>query len=87
MSTNIWLWYFLSFLTFCSDAYFTPSLILFIISTVKKKNGATAGLAAKQKTWKIHLIISSVLLVLTVITVIVILIIQIINTPMVITLM
>ena len=77
MLSNIWLWYFLSFLTFCADAYFTPSLILFIISTVKKKNGATAGIAAKQKTLKIHLIISSVLLVLVITAIIVILAIQI----------
>ena len=43
-------------------AYFAVSLILFIISGVKLKNGATGGLAARRPALKVHLIISSVIL-------------------------
>jgi hypothetical protein len=85
--SNIGLWYLLSLLVFLADAYFTLSLVFFIISTVKKKHGATAGLAAHQRTWKIHFIISAVVLVLAVIAICVILTMQILQQPLKITLM
>ena len=67
---------------FFADVYFTLSLVFFIISTVKKKHGATTGLAAHQRTWKIHFIISVIVLVLAVIAICVILTIQILQQPL-----
>lgn len=43
-------------------AYFTVNLVLFIISSIRKKKGDTSGLALHHKKFKIHLIISSVML-------------------------
>ena len=46
--------------------YFSVSLVLFIISTVRRKKGASEGLAGHRTALKVHLIISSVLLAVTV---------------------
>ena len=80
------LWFAFIFIASLCDIYFTLSLVFFIISTVKKKKGATTGLAAHQTAWKVHFIISTVLLVLTVVSVIV-LTVMMLHQPMTITFM
>ena len=49
------------------QAYFIPSLALFIVSAIKKNKGQKTGIAAKHKLWKIHLIISSVIIIIGII--------------------
>lgn len=49
------------FLAGLSFVYFTVSLVLFIVSSAKRRSGNTGGIAAKRTPLKINLIVSSVI--------------------------
>ena len=49
------------FLAGLSFVYFTVSLVLFIVSSAKRRSGNIGGIAAKRTPLKINLIVSSVI--------------------------